>query len=70
MRVSQFQKPGVTILRKNPLPEETNMRKLIVLSAAALLAGALAGGVHATPLSAAGAMAMSGGLISPCPIRA
>ena len=42
------------------LPEETNMRKLIVLSAAALLAGALAGGVHATPLSATGAMAMSG----------
>ena len=36
------------------------MRKLIVLSAAALLAGALAGGVHATPLSATGAMAMSG----------
>ena len=36
------------------------MRKLIVLSAAPLLAGALAGGVQATPLSAAAAMAMSG----------
>ena len=55
-----IQMPSVTTLRKNPLPEETNMRKLIVFSAAALLAGALAGGVHATPLSATGAMAMSG----------
>ena len=36
------------------------MRKLMVCSAAALLAGALAGGVQATPLSATGAMAMSG----------
>ena len=36
------------------------MRKLIVLSAAALLVGAFAGGVQATPLSATGAIAMSG----------
>jgi hypothetical protein len=36
------------------------MRKLILLSAAALLAGALAGGVQAMPLSATGAMATSG----------
>ena len=35
------------------------MRKLIVLSAAALLVGAFAGGVQATPFSA-GAVAMSG----------
>jgi len=32
------------------------MRKLIVLSAASLLAGALAGGVQATPLSTAAAI--------------
>ena len=36
------------------------MRKLILFSAAALLAGALAGGVQATPLLAKGAMATSG----------
>ena len=35
------------------------MRKFIVLSEAALLAGALAGGTQATPLSARGALATS-----------
>ncbi len=36
------------------------MRKLMVFSAAVLLAGTLAGGVQATPLSATGAVAASG----------
>ena len=36
------------------------MRKLVLFSATALLAGALAGSVQATPLSATGAMATSG----------
>jgi len=54
------QMPRVLTLRKNPPPEEKNMRKLVPFSAAALLAAALAGGVRATPLSATGAMATSG----------
>jgi hypothetical protein len=36
------------------------MRKLVLFSATALLAGALAGSVQATPLSATGAMATRG----------
>src|ERR1700730_18957341 len=51
---------ALSLCGKIRLPEEKNMRKLIVFSAAALLAGALAGGAQATPLSATGAMAMSG----------
>ena len=38
------------------------MRKPILFSAAALLAGALAGGVQATPLSATGAMVATSGV--------
>ena len=40
------------------------MRKFIVLSAAALLAGALAGGTQATPLSAPGALVIHGVFMS------
>ena len=47
---------ALSICGKICLPEEKTMRKLIVLSAAPLLAGALAGGVQATPLSTAAAI--------------
>jgi hypothetical protein len=55
----QTQMPRVICLRKDPPSRGKNMPKIIVLSAAALLAGTLAGGVQATPLSATGAVATS-----------